>query len=189
MAAGASTRLGQPKQLLSWHENNLLQQMIETAQQVVDGLLVVVLGANADQLKPVVDNTGADIVYNAGWQEGIASSIRAGLTALTRKEPGIGRVIFMACDQPFVSASLLSELIAVQDQAGKKIVASRYADTTGIPAIFDKSIFPVLLELQGDTGAKKIIQQYEHEVETIPFPKGEIDIDTQRDYELLQSEN
>ena len=183
LAAGASTRLGQPKQLLPWQEKSLLQLMTETALQSVNGLVVVVLGANAGDLQPVVDAKKVNIVYNAGWQEGIASSIRSGLTALLQVAPLTENVIFMVCDQPYVTPSLIKELINVKKQTGKKIVASKYADTTGIPVIFDKSIFPSLLKLEGNTGAKKIIQQFNGEVETIDFPLGHIDIDTKEDYD------
>jgi molybdenum cofactor cytidylyltransferase len=92
----------------------------------------------------------------------------------------------MVCDQPFVSASLLFELITTQKERGKKIVASKYANTIGPPVLFHKSFFPELMELKGDTGARKLIKRHKDLVTTVAFPNGIIDIDTAADYEALK---
>lgn len=178
--------MGQPKQLLQWQDTNLLRRMIDIAMKAVKRPVVVVLGANACELQAAIGNSKADLVYNAVWQEGIASSIRCGLSSLLQLTPDLERVIFMVCDQPFVTVELLQQLVALQKESGKKIVAAKYADTMGIPAVFDNSLFPELLKLQGDTGAKKIIQQHAAELITIDFPLGHIDIDTKEDFERLQ---
>ena len=95
----------------------------------------------------------------------------------------------MMCDQPFVSVSLLNDLIATQQVTAKPIVASNYGTTVGPPTLFHKSIFPFLLELKGDTGARKIIERHADDVITVYFPEGSIDIDTTADYELLLNRN
>jgi molybdenum cofactor cytidylyltransferase len=123
------------------------------------------------------------VVENDGWEEGIASSIRCGLNALLEIMPDIEHAIFMVCDQPFVTARLLNELVEVCADTGSDIVACAYGGTVGTPALFSKNYFPALLELQGDEGAKKLLKQYSDAVGVISFPKGDIDIDTMKDYE------
>jgi molybdenum cofactor cytidylyltransferase len=186
LAAGASTRLGRPKQLLPWQGKTLLQHAVDTALAITTKP-VVVTGCNADQLVAGIDQTRVHIVFNPGWQQGIASSIRCGLQALLDRTPAPDQVIFMVCDQPFVSPDLLLELINERQKSHKSIIASSYAGTLGIPALFDKTHFAQLLDLQGDTGAKKLIGQFQDEVAAVEFPKGEIDIDTISEYEQLTS--
>jgi molybdenum cofactor cytidylyltransferase len=182
LAAGASTRLGKPKQLLPWQGSTLLQHAVQVAQQVTRQPIVV-LGAHLHQLEAVLDQGNVQIVHNPSWKEGIASSIRHGLQAAMRQTPDQG--IFMVCDQPFVSAALLQELVLAHEKTGKSIIASAYAGTVGIPALFDTNFFPQLLNLEGDTGAKKIIQQYSEHTYAVPFPMGHIDIDTAEEYDAL----
>ena len=91
----------------------------------------------------------------------------------------------MVCDQPYVSSSLLNDLLKKQRETGKPIVTSNYGETIGPPAFFHKTFFPELLKLQGDTGARKIIEQNNDKVATVLFPEGSIDIDTEEDYEEL----
>jgi len=184
LAAGASTRLGSPKQLLQWQGRSLLQHAVQTAAEVVPKP-VVVLGANAAQLEAELDTTLVQIVHNPSWQEGIASSIHAGLSAVLNQPSPAEQVIFMVCDQPYVSADLLKELISEQQQTGKAIVASAYANTLGIPALFTKTMFSQLIDLQGDMGAKKIIQQHPAGTSAVNFPLGNIDIDTTEEYRNL----
>jgi molybdenum cofactor cytidylyltransferase len=187
LAAGASTRLGQPKQLLEWQGKSLLQHVSGIAAESVNGPVVVVLGEYADELTDEPDES-ARTVLNLGWQEGIASSIRCGLSSLLEITPAADGVIFLVCDQPHVTTELLKELVATHSKTHKPIVASKYANTLGIPALFDKTMFPELVNLQGDTGAKSIIHQYIELVETVAFPLGHIDIDTASDYEALQQQ-
>lgn len=186
LAAGSSSRLGRPKQLLPWHGKNLLQHAVETALEITTQP-VVVTGAHADQLVAAVDANQVQVVYNPEWQQGIASSIRCGLLALLNRTPAPEQVIFMVCDQPFVTSELLLDLINEQQKSGKTIVASAYAGTLGIPALFEKTMFPQLLDLQGDHGAKKLMQQHPDQTAAVSFPQGNIDIDTVEEYEKLTS--
>lgn len=186
LAAGASIRLGRPKQLLPWQGKTLLQHAVETALSIATQP-VVVTGCNADQLVAGVDHTQAHIVFNPEWEQGIASSIRCGLQALLNRTPPPDQVIFMVCDQPFVSPGLLLDLINERQKSHKSIIASSYAGTLGIPALFDKTHFAQLLDLQGDTGAKKVIQGFPEEVGSVEFKEGELDIDTEVEYKKLTS--
>jgi molybdenum cofactor cytidylyltransferase len=184
LAAGASTRLGRPKQLLPWQGKNLLQHAVDTALAITTQP-VVVTGANADQLMAGLNNKQVQVVFNPEWEQGIASSIRCGLEALLNRTPTPDQVIFMVCDQPFVTAELLLELINERQNTHKPIVASAYGGTLGIPALFEKSLFPQLLDLQGDTGAKKLIMEHPEEVAAVNFPEGNIDVDTMDEYKEL----
>ena len=185
LAAGNSTRLGKPKQLLQYNGKTLLQQTINIAVGANINPLIVVVGANVDKISTEVDVDKAAIVFNKNWKTGMASSIITGLNFLVEKYPLTDAVIFMMCDQPFVSINLLNNLITVQKKTAKPIVCSSYQNVLGVPALFHKNIFPALLLLAGDTGARKIIQQYPGDVASVLFEKGNIDIDTAEDYEKL----
>ncbi len=183
LAAGSSSRLGEPKQLLKYDDQTLLQHSLQVAIASNGSPIVVVLGANAGEILKSIQPDGAHIVVNDAWQEGMGSSIRCGLETILQLNALITGVIIMVCDQPFITPELLDNLVAEHQLTGKPIITCSYAGTYGPPALFDKNIFPELLQLKGDVGAKKIIHQHANELECILFPEGETDIDTKSDYE------
>ena len=185
LAAGASTRLGEPKQLLEYHHKNLLQRTIDAAVNSAANTVVIVLGANADEVSGEIDRSGINVLINTEWEEGMASSVRNGLNELLFISPFTDAVILMVCDQPYVSSELVNDLIDKQKETGKSIVACNYGETFGPPALFHKTLFHELMHLEGDVGARKIIQHHSNEVATILFTKGNIDIDTKEDYDAL----
>lgn len=185
LAAGASTRLGTPKQLLPYGKKTLLSHTIEQALESQVGPVIVVLGAHSTLLSASIDDYEVNIIQNTAWDEGMASSIRCGIESLQLFEPTCAGAILLMCDQPFVNASLIKELVVTKKETHKPVVTCRYANTIGPPALFAASIFPELLELTGDTGARRIVQGHLGEVATVPFPKGSIDIDTPADYNEL----
>jgi molybdenum cofactor cytidylyltransferase len=185
LAAGGSSRLGQPKQLLTIANKTLLEQAMETATDVAPDTVCVVLGSNATLIRATLGKYKTCILENKEWQEGIASSIRYGLDHLVSKNADLNAVLFMTCDQPFVSTEILSQMIEVYHTSTGKIVAASYGDSLGVPALFDRSFFPALTKLTNDTGAKKIILENMEQVVSIPFPAGMIDIDTYADYKAL----
>lgn len=188
LAAGASSRLGSPKQLLVYSGATLLQNSIEVAQSSDASSAIVVLGANAelihDELKPAT----ANIVVNSDWKEGMASTIRYGLQTLVEMNPQIEAVILMVADQPFVTAELLNNLMDVNRKEQRSIVASKYGDTFGTPVLFSKRYFPELMNLTGDVGAKSLVRKYMNDAAFVVFSKGTIDIDTMEDYQSLSKE-
>lgn len=186
LAAGQSSRLGKPKQLLQYQGKSLLQQAIDAAKCAAVQSVIVVLGSGFDLMVNHIDCTGLDIIKNENWHTGIASSIGCGINALQKDGGLTDAAILMVCDQPFVSASLLDNLLAVQKTTGQPIVVSKYADTMGTPALFHQSFFPQLLELTGDSGARKIIHLNLDSVAAVPFPQGTIDMDTLGDYKALR---
>lgn len=185
LAAGTSSRLGSPKQLLIYQGKSLLQHATAAAVQTNLQPVVIVVGADSDALSEQGKERNYYVVENKDWKEGMASSLRCGVTAVQQIAPAADGVILMVCDQPYVTTSVLNGLIQAQHQTGLPVVASNYGNMLGTPALFHKSLFTELMELTGDTGARSIIRRYEELVATIAFPKGIIDIDTQKDYEAL----
>ena len=188
LAAGQSARLGKPKQLLNYKGKTLLAHSLQIAIETQLQPIVTVLGANLDTLKQSIEPTNTNIVINQEWSEGMASSIRCGIEELLKIAPSIAGVIIMVCDQPYVTAKLLTDLVEKHEDSSKPIIASRYNNNIGTPALFDKTIFALLLSLKGDSGAKKIMKSNPDWLETVNFPFGEIDIDTSLDYELLMKD-
>lgn len=186
LAAGASTRLGQPKQLLHYQGKSLLQRAAHVALEAGFSPVVVVLGAHAEKLIPELDGLDVKQVHNPDWQEGMASSIRTGLQELLRLRPDLADATFMVCDQPYVDAKVLRRLLQAKQDGRSGIVASAYQETLGTPVLFDKFYFSELLTLQGQEGAKKIIMQHRSAVSSLHFEAGATDIDTAADYAALE---
>lgn len=186
LAAGASVRLGSPKQNLDFQGQTLLQHAVQAALQSGCVPIVVVLGAKASELRPQLNFPEITIVENPEWEEGMGSSIRHGVATLLQAVPDLDSVVLMPCDQPFVSGKLLHQLVGEKEKNFKKIIACAYQDTIGTPVLFDKQYFPDLLNLEGAQGAKKLLFQYPEEVATISFELGGFDIDTPTDYQTLQ---
>jgi molybdenum cofactor cytidylyltransferase len=187
LAAGTSSRLGSPKQLLSYKGKNLLRHTVDEALETGCASIFVVLGANSELLRMELKDKPVSIVENTGWQEGMASSIRCGLETITNTILRPDSIIFMVCDQPYVSSSLLLNLVEKKNKTGMPIVASSYEDKIGTPALFHRSFFPALMELKGDKGARKLIADNPDKVATVSFPEGITDIDTKEDFEKLVS--
>jgi molybdenum cofactor cytidylyltransferase len=185
LAAGSSGRLGSPKQLLLYKNKNLLQYLVDEATASSSNTVIVVLGAGSEEIASKIQAKDIHIVFNKDWKEGMASSIRCGILELQKINPATTAVILMTCDQPFVSTALLNKLITTHQLTNKLIVTSTYDNTTGPPALFQQALFPELLQLQGDAGARVIVQQYAAQLGTVSFPEGNIDIDTAMDYEHL----
>lgn len=185
LAAGRSSRLGSPKQLLIYQGKSLLQHAVEVALETTMRPVIVVTGCNNDVVKKEIEGMNVEVVENERWQEGMSSSLHCGVAAAKKISADIDGIIFMVCDQPHINKSLLEGLLSKQHKKGLPIVASSYDNTLGTPALFHKNLFNELMELKGDTGAGKLIKQHEDLVATVAFPKGIIDIDTRKDYESL----
>lgn len=186
MAAGSSSRLGRPKQLIEFQGKKLIQKAIEEAQKSKADALVVVLGWNSELIKSGFDSEKIPFVINEYWEEGMASSMQAGLSFLMENEQP-DQVILILVDQPFVDANLLNRLILEKERTGKGIVACAYSETLGVPAIFDQKYFEELLMLKGTDGAKKVILRNKADVFEIEFPLGAVDLDTEEDLRQLKN--
>src|SRR6476620_6072182 len=131
LAAGASTRMGQPKQLLKYNDANLIQHAIDEALAAGSQKVLVVLGSGAEKISEQINKKQANILYNKNWEEGMASSIREGLQQSLLLSANVDVIILMVCDQPYVNAALLRNLVNQHIESGKPIVASQYKDTLG----------------------------------------------------------
>ncbi|MEA5628053.1 nucleotidyltransferase family protein [Nostoc sp. UHCC 0251] len=183
LAAGASTRLGKPKQLLQYQGQSFLRHTAKIAIASGCQPVVVVLGAQTKQLRSQLSDLPVTIMENHDWATGISSSIHVGLEALQTQCHMLEAAIITLCDQPLISVRLIQQLVEQYRLKGKRIVTSAYAGTVGVPALFDLTLFPDLMLLQGDVGAKRLIHQLIDEVVPVSFPDGAIDIDTPLDYE------
>ena len=185
LAAGSSSRLGSPKQLLVYSGKTLLQTCIDNAKQINANPVILVLGANKKLIEDHTDTKGVIVIENDNWKSGIASSITVALSALYNTFPDTDYIILMVCDQPFADSTILNKLLLKQKETGKSIVACKYEGTKGTPALFHRSLFHELAALKGDSGAKVILTKYENESAYVSFEAGGIDIDTVEDYKNL----
>ena len=185
LAAGSSSRLGAPKQLLLYQNKTLLQHTLDQVRSLSFDSYVLVLGAHAGSIQPTLETGPFEVAVNQNWSEGIASSIRMGVELSLARRPELEHLLVLLCDQPFVSTGLVQELVDKHLRSGKKISACRYQDAVGVPAIFSKAMFPELMQLQGDRGANRLIRQYPDDVAVVPFEQGSIDVDTPEDYRRL----
>ncbi len=185
LSAGPSSRLGWPKQKILYKGKTLLQRSVETAINSGCKPVIVILGAYAKEIQPDIEKEDIIIIPSMEWQEGMASSIRAGIAMLQKTASHISDVIFMVSDQPFADTALLTNLINQKETTGKEIIACSYNNTLGVPVLFNKKFFSELLLLKGQEGAKKLLIKHKESVAAIPFEQGNIDIDTIEDYEAL----
>ncbi len=175
LAAGASTRLGSPKQLVRLGEETLLERAVRIAREAGCAPVIVVLGAHAAAILSACTLEDATVVINADWVEGMSASIACGIAAVEDEADG---VILMASDQPTVTPDHLRAL-----QATGETTASAYAGRRGIPAFFPAAAFDDLLKLRGDQGARALLRT----ARFVDLSGGEIDIDTAEDLAGLSS--
>jgi len=182
LAAGGSRRLGKPKQLLLLNGETLIARAIRLANEAGATPVIVVLGAQHDLISSSVCASGETVVINADWQQGISTSIHAGMRALVVHASAAQGVLLLVCDQPRLDVNHLRKLIQAFDaENGEAIAASAYSGIQGIPAIFPQAAFPGLRALRGDRGARALIADAPCAVVSVPFEGGEVDIDSPRD--------
>ncbi len=185
LAAGSSSRMGQPKQLLKINRETLLHHAATVAMESAIGPVVVVLGANEAPHRKVLEGLDVEVVPNPGWETGMGSSLKAGLRHSLKHRPDTGAVLVMVCDQPLVTAIHLKQLVKSFANSHQEIAASFYSGTSGVPAIFHKELFAEILLMPDATGAKKIISDHPELTHTIALPEGAFDVDTPEDYSRL----
>lgn len=185
LAAGESKRLGQPKQLLKFKGTTLIRRAVETAVKSDAPKVFVVLGSNFEQIKSEIEDLNCTIIFNENWKDGMSSSIKTGLENVFETVPEISAVIIFLCDQPLIESLHLNRLIEEFQRAKKSIVSAFYNDKCGVPALFARDFFSELLNLQGDQGARFLLNNTEN-IEKISMPEAVFDVDTVRDYERLK---
>ncbi len=189
LAAGASRRLGSPKQLLELGGKTLIEHAIAGARAICDSRVVVVLGAFSDRIRPRLEDDAVSIVENSAWESGMASSLKAGLRALPAD---CEAALILLSDQPKISVPDLERLAHTWTEAADRIVASGYGGTVGVPAVFPRATFGELERLSGDSGARQVLRDAGDAVIAVPLPAAAFDVDdeaTARQLSAGQSRN
>lgn len=185
LAAGDSSRLGRPKQLLEWGGKTLLEHVVAKVRTWPVDSIWVVLGSDIDAILESTDLGDAGIVENPEWAEGIASSLRSGLDAIARRGDTDAVVIVLG-DQPEIDASVVEELVERYRATGGPAVVPKYRYQRGNPVLIDRSLWPRLMSLEGDHGAGSLLQAHPEWVEEVwvasTAPR---DVDTPEDVEDL----
>jgi molybdenum cofactor cytidylyltransferase len=180
LAAGNSSRMGMPKQLLEFRGKPLLRHAVEVALEADVGPVIVVLGAREQELRTTLQGMNVVITVNHRWEEGMGRSIQAGLTAIPDER--ISGAVLTLADQPFVTSRFLQVLVKRHRESGAAIVASRYSGTVGVPAFFTRAAFEDLKSLPPDQGCKGIIFRHSNDALLEDCPAAAVDIDTPEDF-------
>ena len=187
LAAGTSSRLGEPKQLLSFRGRPLVRHVAEQALASRLACLTVVVGNRANDVAAALAGLDVEIVHNPSFELGQSTSLRAGLIAFQRELAG---AMIVLVDQPFVDAGLIDRLIGLFEESGAAIVAPQCAGRRGNPVIFDRTLVPELLTVVGDTGARDLIGRHRERLATLELPNDRpfLDVDTWDDYQQLAAQ-
>ncbi len=186
MAAGASRRLGQPKQLWEYKGETLIRRISNEAINANIGHVTVVTGYDHENIGKQISDLNLDVFFNAEWDEGLGASIRNGLKHVLMERPDTNAILLTMSDQPKVDAKHLKKLAKAYDPNRPMVIASAYSSTFGVPVLIDSFYFEELKELKGDEGGKKILANYIKNIVEIPFIEGKIDIDEEKDLKTLE---
>ena len=181
LAAGSSSRMGSPKQLLPYKHTTLLGWAIEQALASEAQAVICVLGSNNELVKKSISHYPVKTIYNKRYKQGLSTSIVSAI----KTKPETEAILVMSADQPLIKASLLNELLRLHDKFPDKIIASNYGNSNGVPAVFPSQYFDHLLKLKGDKGAREFLNQTESDVLSISGIEFLKDIDTPNDYRNL----
>ena len=189
LAAGSSSRMGSPKQTLQFRGESLLRRSALAALGAGCHPVIVVTGAHSELSSRELDGLDVLEVLNTGWETGMASSIRAGVQGLVDADPDATAAVLMLCDQPHVTAQVISGLVAAHRATGRPVVASTYSGSVGAPALFSRALFAELTRLEGRAGAKEVIKRHASDAHLLPFQGGEVDVDTPDDFSRLTAKD
>ena len=183
LAAGASTRMGEAKQLLKIEGELLLHRIVRIGQEAEFAPLIVVTGARQEAISAHLDDLPVQQAYNPDWETGMGSSVSTGLAVALELMPEAPAIGFVLTDQPYVSTALLRGMKARLLDTEAAGIAATYQQTLGVPAIFRAALYPQLRQLKGQKGAKPLLRKYADELIAYPFPQGHIDLDTPQDWQ------
>src|SRR5215212_5346592 len=185
LAAGASARMGRPKKLLDWEGRPLVRAAAEVALAARLAPLLVVIGGAQARVAEALAGLPLRMIANRDYAAGQSTSLRAGIAALGQDADA---VMVLLGDQPFVTATIVKQLVAEWQASGAAIVAPTYAGQRGNPVLFARAVFPELLAIQGDQGARAVLAADRARIRLVAFddPRPLADIDTPEDYERLR---
>lgn len=182
LAAGASSRMSRPKQLLKIGGETLIEKMTNAALSAAGGQVIVVLGAFYEEIAETLKHFPVTLLKNDYWRDGMSSSVTCAMEYIHNSSPDTEAVILMVGDQPYLTPATLKRLVSKWKSSGKAIIASSYADTYGVPVLFSRNLFSELAALKGSNGAKSILAKHREAVELVAFPGGATDLDTPDDW-------
>jgi molybdenum cofactor cytidylyltransferase len=186
LAAGGSSRLGAPKQLLRWGDTTLLGHIVDALRELPFDEIFVVIGSSGDQILDQVDMTGVTVIENPEWEEGMASSLRVGLDAVLRLSRAEAVGIFLG-DQPEISEDVVNGLLEARRSTKRQAIVPKYRYVWGNPVLVERSLWPRLMSLEGDEGAKGLFQAHPEWVQEVWFEqRPPRDIDTRADFDELR---
>lgn len=187
LAAGASTRMGRPKQALAFEGKTLLRRIVDEALASSVSRVLVVLGAHAELLASELPGLQIEIVDNPGWADGMGTSVAAATRRLLALDPVPDAALFLLADQPLVGARAIDALLLPWRTMAAPIVASSVGGRLGAPALFTSRFFPELAALTGDRGARDVLRAHADVAVALPMPEAGVDVDTPEDYERLRA--
>lgn len=184
LAAGASERLGQPKQLLPWHTKTLVEHAVGQLLSLHLQGVFVVLGAYKQEVSKVLTPYPVNLLFHANYHRGIGSSLAFGLKEIL-KNPQIRGVLVTLVDQPLIDLSYLKNMLLHFEENNTKAVATSYNGKPGVPAVFPVELVLKLTEIQGDSGAGKWLQHHPEKVCLMTSNTDTSDMDTLDDYQRI----
>lgn len=195
LAAGEASRMGQAKQLLKLQGQTLLEICLQKAVDLKPASIVTVLGAHLTKTQAAIEsliqaypNAPIHWVENQAWVTGMGSSIKAGVKKALQEAPHIKQILILLADQPLIQIHQLQTLLEVFGaEPNVAIVASKYGEGFGVPAVFDQSLFEELQQLNEKAGAKKVMKQHQAHMHLIDLPEAAFDMDTPEEYEEMKA--
>ncbi|HAS41803.1 MAG TPA: 4-diphosphocytidyl-2C-methyl-D-erythritol synthase [Microscillaceae bacterium] len=193
LAAGEASRMGQAKQLLTLQDKTLLEICVQKASDLQPASITIVLGAHfnktqaeAQRLQQRYSGQPINWVENPQWATGMGSSIRAGVQKTLQVLPQATQILILLADQPLIQTSQLQALLEVSQTCHLAIIASKYGESFGVPAVFDQSLFEELLQLNEKAGAKKVMKKHQTQMRLVALPEAAFDMDTPEEYEVIK---
>lgn len=189
LAAGASSRMKEPKQLLKVNGKSLLEIVIDNAKASKVNNIFCVLGAHEKLINKIIVDKNIKVIYHPTYEQGLSSSIKKGIESLEKHCPSLAAILILLADQPKVNSSYINQFIEEHFNDSSKIIASTYGTTPGVPALFPKCYFDDLKQLSGDKGARLFLQQEQQHVILLPENERLMDIDTPEDFQKFLKNN
>lgn len=185
MAAGSSSRMGEPKQLLKWKDVTLIENSINKVLQMQISKPIVVIGANSKKISPKIEPYSIEVIHNPNWARGLGNSIAFGVNHIKNNYQMDG-VLMVLADQPLIKASYLIAMLDLFQISKDQIIATQYKNgKLGVPALFDRCYFNELSTIDGDKGAKSILKKHSNSVIKMKLATNVFDVDTEEDYRKL----
>ncbi len=184
LAAGESSRLGRPKQLLDWFGKPFIKQLVDITHEADLSPVIVVTGSGREAIENAIQDSQVVIAYNENWQNGQSSSMQTGCKALERYD--VDAFIIFLCDQPQVPVELVQRMIAEAQRDDLDIVATSVQGKICPPTLFKTNCIDGIMTLQGDQGGRALFKSYKTQILDWQDARLLQDSDTEEDYIKLK---